>query len=73
MNYSGDNYPGHPHHEAPMAKRTYTNRKPETMELIETCRPGKKPDQPLHAFPIKPGESITLATRPGIRRRWRKN
>lgn len=56
-----------------MAKHTYTNRKPVTMELIETGRPGKKSDEPLHAFPIKPGESITLTTRPGIRRRWRKD
>jgi hypothetical protein len=56
-----------------MAKRTYTNRKTVPMELVETARPGKKSDEPLHAYPIKPGESITLTARPGIRRRWRKN
>ncbi|MES2533363.1 MAG: hypothetical protein V4636_20130 [Pseudomonadota bacterium] len=56
-----------------MAKRTYTNRKPVTMELVETRRPGSKEDTPLHAYPVKPGESITLTTRPGIRRRWQKN
>ena len=56
-----------------MTKRTYTNRKPVTMDLVETMRPGKKSDEPLHAFPVKPGESITLKTRPGIRRRWHKN
>ena len=56
-----------------MAKRIYTNCKPETMELVETSRPGKKTYEPLHAYPVKPGESITLTARPGIRRRWRKN
>ena len=56
-----------------MPKRTYTNHKPETMELVETSRQGERPDQPLHAFPVKPGESIALNTRPGIRRRWQKN
>ncbi len=56
-----------------MSTRTYTNRKPVTMELIETNRPGKKSDEPLHAYPVKPGESITLSVLPGVRRRWRKN
>ncbi len=56
-----------------MKTRTYTNNKPVTMELVETSRPGNKSEGPLHAFPVKPGESITLTTRPGIRRRWRTN
>lgn len=56
-----------------MGTRTYTNRKPVTMELAETRRPGTKSDEPLHTYSVKPGGSITLTTRPGIRRRWRKD
>lgn len=57
-----------------MPNRTYTNKKPVTMELVETRRPGAKPSSdPLHTFTVKPGESITLPTLPGLRRRWRKN
>lgn len=54
-------------------KRTYTNRKAVPMELVETRRPGSKEGVPLHTYTVKPGGSITLTTRPGIRRRWRKN
>ena len=73
MTYSGDNYPGHPHHEDPMPKRTYTNHKPVTMELVETIRPGHKYVDPVHSYPIAPGASITLRVLTAIRRYWRKN
>lgn len=57
-----------------MTTKTYTNRKPVTMDLVQTRRPGAKTDSDmLHTFPVKPGESITLTPRPGIRVRWRKN
>lgn len=56
-----------------MTTRTYTNRKPVTMELVESRRGRNASRDPLHAYPVKPGESITLPTLPGIRRRWRKN
>ena len=56
-----------------MTTRTYTNRKPVTMELVESRR-GKNPSKDaLHSYPVEPGKSITLTARPGIRRRWRKN
>ncbi|MGL4234483.1 MAG: hypothetical protein ACRCSW_00270 [Tabrizicola sp.] len=42
------------------------------MDLVETMRPGKKHDDPLHSYTVKAGKSITLNTRPGMRRRWQK-
>lgn len=56
-----------------MTTRTYTNTKPVTMELVESLRAGAKSNDPRHAYPVKPGQSITLPVIPGIRRRWRKN
>lgn len=54
-------------------KRTYTNKTPVAMDLVETLRPGAKDPDRLHSFYVLPGESVTLLLRPGIRRRWRKN
>lgn len=56
-----------------MMKRTYTNKTPETRELVEVIRPGHKYDGPLHTYPVASLASITLSAIPGIRRRWRKD
>jgi hypothetical protein len=56
-----------------MDTRTYANRKPVTMELIESRRGKSMSKDGLHAYPVEPGKAITLSVRPGIRRRWRKN
>lgn len=59
--------------------KTYTNTKDRPMQLTEVAR-SKVTAQgievqysdPLHAYPMKPGESITLNCPRGVRRVWRE-
>lgn len=60
----------------PIETKTYTNRRHVPMELTEIRGglrrfPSANTD-PLHTYPLKPGESIELNIRHGVRRVWRK-
>lgn len=58
-------------------KKTYTNTKDRTMLLVEVGKSRLTKDgievrhsDPLHDYPVKAGESITLSR--GVRRVWRE-
>lgn len=60
-------------------KRIYTNTKGRPMQLTEVARSRITPQgievqysDPLHAYPMAPGETITLNCQRGVRRVWRE-